>query len=154
MHSLYLRVDFCNFIMLACLVTWQIYQSHDIHMLVYSRYSDFIVHELALDGSVVKLTDLSLPQESAGDVQVQYSLQSHSQASPPSWNETMRSRGLELTYCFNFLCCVLAGYKGQFRKCVLSWWGGQVAEVVRERRWNKSCGREGEYVVSRTLCSV
>lgn len=52
-------------------------------MLVYSRYSDFIVHELALDGSVVKLTDLSLPQESAGDVQVQYSLQSHSQASPP-----------------------------------------------------------------------
>lgn len=61
-------------------------------MLVYSRYSDFIVHELALDGSVVKLTDLSLPQESAGDAQVQYGLQPHS------------GLGVNLLLQLSFLC--------------------------------------------------
>ena len=64
------------------------------------RYSDFMVHELALNGSVVKLSSLSLPDDS-----------DNSQV-------CMHSSNLHISLISIFFA-LISGYKGQFGDSVL-----------------------------------
>ena len=91
-----------------------------------------MVHELALDGSVVRLTNLSLPDDSDN-------------------SQVRMLHQICIFIVLNFFSLV-SGYKGQIGDSVLCWGCEQAAKVIRKFGQGWACWHKGEY--SRDCSSV